>query len=78
MSVEIKKMYWSQTGRDDDPKRVRYVRLEVLYQENRAEIELPVGGLQHDQEPLGSVYRRQLAELTQALQEFLESPQSIA
>lgn len=61
----------------DADAKPNHLILHVHYGQKQAQIELPVGELQHAQEPGTEVYRRDLAELLEALQEVVASPQGI-
>ena len=53
------------------------VHLQVHYGQKQAQIELPVGAALFDREPAVEVYRRDLHELMEALEEALASPQGV-
>ena len=61
----------------DPNAKPAYVTLHVHYGQKQARIELPVGEPQFETEPGVAVYRRDLLEMLEALQEVVASPQGI-
>ena len=62
----------------DPNAQAEYVTLHLHYGQKQARIELPVGEPLFEKEPGTEVYRRDLAEMLEALQEVAASPQGIS